>query len=237
MRRRRLEERIRCSSRRRCRLDRGLLGSARPRRPPMMTMRESVPDAVMVAELNLPILTARLRLRRLAPEDAAPIARLMTPAVSRWVASWPVPFTEAMALERIEATRARRIDGPLAVTRRADDVFMGTIGLHRHADDPRRAELGFWLGEPFQRRGHATEAARALIGAGFAQLGLEVVEAGAQLGNAASIAVLRKLGMTPLEVRSVHASARARFEECLYFAVGRAADPNPCAPDGVDRAL
>lgn len=41
------------------------------------------------------------RLRPLRPADAAALSALMTPEVSRWLASWPVPFTPEMAEARL----------------------------------------------------------------------------------------------------------------------------------------
>ena len=43
-------------------------------------------------------------------EDAVPVSGMMTAAVSRWVASWPVPFTPEMAVERITNARKAATD-------------------------------------------------------------------------------------------------------------------------------
>lgn len=47
--------------------------------------------------------TPRLRLRCARAADAPRISGLMTPAIGRWLASWPTPYTQAMARERIAA--------------------------------------------------------------------------------------------------------------------------------------
>jgi len=57
------------------------------------------------ADLFKPVETARLKLRCARPGDAARIAATITPAVSQWLASWPVPFTLEMAVEGIAAAR------------------------------------------------------------------------------------------------------------------------------------
>jgi RimJ/RimL family protein N-acetyltransferase len=59
------------------------------------------------------------------------------------------------------------------------------------------AELGlYWAVSPaHQRQGYATEAARALVDYAFEHLRLERVVATTTYDNAASIAVMRKLGM------------------------------------------
>ncbi len=54
--------------------------------------------------------------------------------------------------------------------------------------------LGYWVGEPHQRRGHTTAAARAVLRFAFEDLGLHRVEAACQPENAPSRAVLEKVG-------------------------------------------
>jgi ribosomal-protein-alanine N-acetyltransferase len=87
-----------------------------------------------------PIETGRVRLRAVNPEDASAIARLMTLAVSRWLASWPYPLTEEAACERIERWRtavAERRAFQCAVERQSDAMLMGWISVSREETDPR----------------------------------------------------------------------------------------------------
>ncbi len=110
--------------------------------------------------------TLRLHLRLVAPDDAEATSALMTPAVSRWLASWPLPFTVAMARERIALAHALADSGQalsLAMTARDTGALLGWIMLHRSRDDSRTATLGYWLGEAHHRRGYLREAANALL--------------------------------------------------------------------------
>jgi RimJ/RimL family protein N-acetyltransferase len=50
-----------------------------------------------------------------------------------------------------------------------------------------------------------------------------VIEAGAQPENAASIAILRKLGMQCTGMRRDYAPVRNRDETCVYFELSRPA--------------
>lgn len=168
--------------------------------------------------------TARLKLRCVRPADAARTSAMMTPAVSRWVASWPMPFTPEMAAERIAAAREAAERGkalPFAVERRSDGVLLGWVGVNRDATDARRGVLGYWLGEDYHGHGYMREAAPAAVAAAFERLDLEVIEAGTQPGNAASLAVLRGCGMAPAGERMVFAPARARDEPCLFYEAAR----------------
>lgn len=173
-----------------------------------------------------PVETARLTLRCVRPGDAAPTSAMMTPAVSRWVASWPVPLTTRMAAARIAVARQAAAAGralPFAVERRSDGALLGWAGVEHDAADGSRGALGYWLGEAHHGHGYMREAAPAIVAAAFARLGLAVIEAGAQPGNTASFAVLRACGMVPVGERAVFAPARGRAESCLFHETARPA--------------
>ena len=168
--------------------------------------------------------TPRLRLRCARATDAPRIAALMTPAISRWLASWPTPYTPAMAGERIAAWGALARDGdgmPCVVEERSEGAVVGWAHVLRLREDPGRATMGYWIGEAYQGRGYMREAAAALALAAWGVVGLEVIEAGAQPGNAGSFAVMRALGMRPAGERTVFASARGREELCLFYEMTR----------------
>lgn len=115
-----------------------------------------------------PLRTSRLRLRCIEPGDAAVVSRLMTPSVSRWVISWPVPFTVEMAAERIDRARdAARADTmlPFAIERLSDQAFLGWLSVTRTTD--RRALLSYWLGEQHHGHGYMREAVAVAVAAAF----------------------------------------------------------------------
>lgn len=62
----------------------------------------------------------------------------------------------------------------------------------------RHIEIGWHLMRHVWGRGYATEAARAMLGRAFGELGLKRVVAVTEPENLGSIAVMRRLGMTPL---------------------------------------
>ena len=176
------------------------------------------------ADLFPSLETARLRLRCVRPADAAGFSAMMTPAVSRWVAAWPVPFTVDMAAERIATLRHACTEGrslPCAIERRLDGVLLGTITVARREAGDRRAMLGYWLGEAHQGHGYMREAASAIVCLAFRVLDLDVIEAAAQPENAASFAILRSCGMAPAGERVIFAPARGRDELCLIYGVAR----------------
>ena len=83
----------------------------------------------------------------------------------------------------------------LAVTESPGGMLIGSVGLdidpeHNHA------EIIYWLGRMYWGRGYATEAARAVLEYGFAELRLHRVYARFMTRNPASGRVLKKIGMT-----------------------------------------
>lgn len=178
------------------------------------------------ADLFDPVETARLKLRCARPGDAARIAAMITPAVSQWLASWPVPFTLEMAVERIVAARKateEREALAFVVERRSDGALLGWIGISCDAANNRRGVLGYWLGEEHHGHGYMREAAPAVVETAFEKLNLQVIEAGAQPENVASFTVLRACGMIVAGERMVFASARDRDELCLFYEIARSA--------------
>lgn len=163
--------------------------------------------------------TERLRIRALTAEDLDDCHRLFVaiewvdPAVDLDVirdrrASW---LTWTIDSYRELAALDQPPYGERAMVARDNGAFLGLIGLvpslaafrqlPRFGGDtsPRtRPEVGlFWALSPgAQGKGFATEAAAALINYAFGSLQVERLVATTERENAASIAVMRRLGMT-----------------------------------------
>ena len=94
---------------------------------------------------------------------------------------------------------AERDDPPLgmwAVERRTDGIVLGTVLLLTLPnDDHGEVEIGWHLHPDAWGHGYASEAARAVLAHGFAG-GLPEIIAVAHTDNDASIAVMRRIGMT-----------------------------------------
>ena len=76
--------------------------------------------------------------------------------------------------------------------------LVGTAGLRPLEDSG--LEIFYSLAPGTWGRGYATEAARAVVEYGLGPLGLPEVLAEVDEGNAASVAVVKRLGMTPYAV-------------------------------------
>ena len=135
--------------------------------------------------------TARLILRTPRPEDARAVAALINDRrIAENTARVPHPYTLADA-EAFIADAQTRTDPTFYVTLH-DGTIVGGCGLGRLRGDV--PEIGYWYGVPYWGRGYASEAARALIDHAFADLGHELLHAGARVSNPASRRVLEKCG-------------------------------------------
>ncbi|WP_249680528.1 bifunctional GNAT family N-acetyltransferase/(deoxy)nucleoside triphosphate pyrophosphohydrolase [Roseococcus pinisoli] len=181
---------------------------------------------------SLPIVTARLLLRRLVAEDAAAVTRLVNDySVAGNLARVPFPYREQLAQEWI-ASAGAQIDSKdayhLAITR--DGALVGCIGLtlRRNA----LPEIGYWIGRKFWGQGLAREAAAALLDWAQTELGLVEVEADVLTDNLASQAVLRHLGFVESGSGVQQFLSRNRKMPVLMFR--RVAEPpKPPAPKPV----
>jgi ribosomal-protein-alanine N-acetyltransferase len=168
----------------------------------------------------------RVRLRCPEAADAAALARMVTPAVSQWLLSWPDSIEMEEVGERIKKARAAVIGGGalfFVIELKPERTPIGWISVIRWNDYSRVGAVGYWMGEAYHGHGYMTEAARAMFGVAFTHLGLDVIEAGANPRNAPSLAVMRRLGMIPARERMMWAASRGRNERCIFFELTRAA--------------
>jgi RimJ/RimL family protein N-acetyltransferase len=143
--------------------------------------------------------TARLRLRAwtTSPEDVARLADIYSrEEVTRWIGGAPtVPPAELPA--RWAAVHAQDARYGCWAIERADAVPAGTVLFKPLPHGVGEVEVGWHLHPDSWGHGYATEAARAVVQRGF-EAGLPEVYAVVRPGNEPSLAVCRRLGMTPL---------------------------------------
>jgi ribosomal-protein-alanine N-acetyltransferase len=171
-----------------------------------------------------PVTTPRLLLRCPTEADAPALAALMTGRTSQRLASWPHPFTPALARDRIRGVRDAAQAGrsvPLVMQRRSDDALVGWFAASLAAENDAVALLTYWLGEEFHGAGLMREAAPACLRLALRVLPVGRVRAAVQADNAASLAVVRILGMRPLGPGRIWCPARNQEEDCLWFDLAR----------------
>lgn len=150
----------------------------------------------MALPLELP--TARLHLRRLRADDLDQLVALdADPEVMRFITGGqpnPRELYEAELLPRMLAWD----DHPYGfLAAHEGERFVGWFHLRPSVAEPAILELGYRLRREAWGRGLATEGALALLAHAFDRLSQPAVDACAHPGNAASIGVMRRCGMTP----------------------------------------
>ncbi len=156
--------------------------------------------------------TARLRLRAFRLADAAEVQRLAGDPQVADGTLLPHPYEGGMARAWIWDQAFEYMEGVainFAIERSDDAALVGAIGLEIDRVGA-CAKLGYWLGRAYWGRGYATEAARAVVGYGFAVLELERIGAPCLRWNAASARVLEKIGFTQEGSRRSYIAARGR---------------------------
>ena len=148
----------------------------------------------------LPINTARLTLRPFTVDDFDDLhAYYALPEVARYVYWEPcTPEESRLALERNMARHAFEEEGDglvLAAHWPEAGRVVGHVSLQWTSREHRQGEIGFVMNPAFQRRGLATEAARAMLALGFDGLGLHRISGRCDPRNPGSVGVLERLGM------------------------------------------
>jgi ribosomal-protein-alanine N-acetyltransferase len=116
-----------------------------------------------------------------------------------WEPTWPADDLSRSAFRRRLRRYAedQRTDASYAffLFRKSDQVLLGGLTLANIRRGVAQAgSLGYWIGEPYARRGQMTAAVRALVPFAFATLRLHRLEAACIPSNAPSIRLLENTG-------------------------------------------
>jgi len=183
-------------------------------------------DSRVRADVFPPLVTERLILRPLVPEDAEALHRLVNDwEVTRNLAVVPFPYPRQLADDWILSTRSELAQGTayhLAITGREGEheMLVGLVGLHVDAKE-HCGRLGYWVGLRFWGHGVATEAAGRLARWALANLNLERLEARVVKDNPASAAVLRRIGFQMTGEGTDHFLARGGEHPVWHFTAKR----------------
>lgn len=173
----------------------------------------------MSNRLVLPILTARLLLRDFRADDYEAIyAYAADSEVTRLMFYGPRDEADTREyLARMLASHASspRLIWELAVVDRADGRLVGACDLT--LDNDREADLGYIFGREVWGRGYASEAATAMVRAGFEYLRLERIYGICEISHVASGRVLEKAGLRRVQTVRRYREAKGRcWDVCIY---------------------
>jgi ribosomal-protein-alanine N-acetyltransferase len=158
------------------------------------------------------ILTARLRLRPLGPEDVDSLSSVyLHPFVARWIG----PHTREDVAREIE----QQVDHQKSlgwscwgVEERDTGSLIGDCGLQPLEHRGPEVELGYDFHPRVWGHGFATEAARSVMRQAFGTLGIERVVAVVKPDNIASRRVLETAGLRPSGTREAYGESLLLYE-------------------------
>lgn len=108
---------------------------------------------------------------------------------------WVAPPMNAEQFAAYLERAARPDTASLLICRADDGAVMGVVTLSQIFYGPlQSAYMGYYIGAPYAGQGYASAGVGLALDYAFGPLGLHRVEANIQPGNAASLALVRRLG-------------------------------------------
>jgi [ribosomal protein S5]-alanine N-acetyltransferase len=144
---------------------------------------------------------SRVRLRTVGKADADSIYRYGRYRDMPRYTLHPRPYQRENALELVKMSqRSARTKKPnmivLGIEYKATGEIVGAISLHQIDYRHRNAEIGCWMGKPYQGRGLVTEAMQAYLQYAFTALKVKRVAALVDIDNIASQRLVKRCGFT-----------------------------------------
>jgi len=144
--------------------------------------------------------TKRLILRQPTMKDVRDLIRgINNLNVSKYLLVVPYPYTIKDAKWWINHCREEVREKPRTsynfnIEYKADRKLIGGVGLSKINQDRKTADIGYWLAEPYWRKGIMTEAESKLIDFAFDKLKLKKIRCPVFIENQASQSLAKSLG-------------------------------------------
>ena len=136
-----------------------------------------------------------------------------------WTERTPEDVQDFVRMFLTQQAERPRTKFQLVLTLKNDGQLIGNCGIRLRAPNAREADIGYELAPRHWGHGYATEAARAIVAFGFAELNLHRISARCLADNVGSAHVLEKLGMQ-LEGRlRENEYFKGRWWDTLLFAI------------------
>lgn len=144
-----------------------------------------------------------------------------------WEPSWAEDHLTRRAFTNRVYWANRSITGgtavPVFLVRREDEMLMGAITLDNVRRGPAQSgTLGYWIGQPFARRGYMGEAIQAMVHHAFERLDLSRIEAACLPENVASRGLLERSGFKYEGVAQSYLQINGRWRTHVLYASLRA---------------
>ena len=168
--------------------------------------------------------TERLVLRKLALSDADVLHTYWTdPAVTEYFTLDPFQSIDdtlnmiALLIALPETNQGYR----WAITRKTDQVILGTCGFHNNKPEHRRIEMGYELGKAHWKQGYMSEALNTILNHGFTTRHYNRIEAFVNYGNIRSTQILKRMGFSQDGLLREYEFARGHFVDQYCYSLLR----------------
>jgi len=166
----------------------------------------------------------RLLLKEVTRDDLEHLHRLHTfPEVDEFNTLGIPPTIQStrMLLEEAIAEKREPVRKKIlwSIFLKSTGAYIGEAGMSLSANRFRLGEIFYNLDPKYWGKGYATETVKRMIGFGFGKLKLHKVEAGVATGNARSVRVLEKAGMTREGVRRKVLPIRGQWKDNYHYAI------------------
>lgn len=143
-----------------------------------------------------------------------------------WEPAWPPDALTRAAFSRRLRRQAQEWRDDLGygflVFDRLTDTLTGGIGIGNvRRGVAQMATIGYWVGEPFARRGYISAATRLALQFAFGHLGLHRIEASCLPNNTASRGLLEKVGFIEEGYARAYLRIDGRWRDHILYAITR----------------
>lgn len=176
--------------------------------------------------MNLTIETERTILSPASISDVDELHQIwIQPAVRKYLCDdliWPLSQMQSTIAQSAIAFQEGHY-GLWIARLKQQEAMAGFTGFWPFFDPP-EIQLIYGLASEYWGKGLATEMARAMLAYGFQSYGFEEIRASANVPNAASIAVMERLGMTFLKQEAIDG------QEIIFYEAQKAGSSHFCSP-------
>lgn len=144
------------------------------------------------------LITNRLILREINMKDAKSISgNAHDPIIWHFTSSIPYPYTLKDAKKFIrhcekERRKKQRENYELGIELKSEKKVIGMISLIRVDKENKKAEIGYWMGKNYRRKGLVSESEKAILEFGFKKLKLNKIYGFCITKNKGSIKLFKK---------------------------------------------
>lgn len=173
------------------------------------------------------ITTKRLILRPTTLDDVADIVRNINNLnVTKWLLVVPYPYKPKDAKFWIERQKSETKEKPrksyhFGIELKVEKRIIGGCGLKKVDRYNGTAEIGYWLGQDYWKKGYGSEALEALLDLAFKRLKLRRLEAEIFSGNPSSGKLLEKYGFQRegMKRKAVKSKANGKIYDGIIYAL------------------